>query len=155
MLYEPMIGTLLTLIPVIIKITIIGVIILIVYFFIKEKRKIPLSDSDLITNPSIYVRVFGVNIKKRTVNKVFLVLGALPLLVYPMVLIANVMTIAALFMSESILNTILSLIFVIFTSLYLPVYIICFAIYFKKRDKNIIVASIPLIYVVLMLFIIF
>lgn len=72
-----------------------------------------------------------------------------------MVLIANVMELAALSMSESILSIILGVIFVIFTSSYLPIYIICFAYYLKKRDKNIIVTSIPLIYVALMFFIIF
>jgi hypothetical protein len=155
MTFEPSFGTILMLIPTIIKIAIIGVVIWIGYFFIKERRKSTSSNSALITDPSIYMRVFGVYIKKRTINKVFLVAGALPLPIYPMVLIANVMGLASLHMSESNLNTILALIFIIFTSLYLPIYLVCFAFYFKKRDKNILVTSIPLIYVALMLFIIF
>lgn len=151
--YELSISTLLMYIPELIKFIIIGVAIWIGYFFIKEKRRSTTSDS--INDPSIYVRVFGVNIKKRTINKVFLVLGSLPLLVYPMVLVANIMSLAALSMSESLLNSILAVIFVIFTSAYLPIYILCFTLYFKKRDRNIIITSIPLMYVALMFFIIF
>lgn len=153
--FDPSIGTLLMLIPTIIKVAIIGIVIWIGYFFIKEKRKRISSESDEVTNPSIYMRVFGVHIKKRTINKVFLALGALPLPLYPMVLIANVMGLASLPMSESILVKIGALLFIAFTSAYLPIYVLCFAFYFKKRDKNIFVTSIPLVYVVLMLFVIF
>jgi hypothetical protein len=155
MALNPSVGTLLMLIPTIIKAAIIGIVIWTVYYFMKEKRKSISSNSELITDPSLYVRVFGVHIKKRTINKVFLALGALPLPVYPMALVANVMSLASLSMSESVLNTTAALIFVIFTSAYLPIYLVCFAFYFKKRDKNIIVTSIPLIYVILMLFVIF
>lgn len=154
MTYGLSFGTLLTLIPAIIKIAIIGIVIWLGYSLIKEKRKSTSLNNDLVTDPSIYIRVFGVDIKKRTINKVFLALGALPSLVYPMVIIANIMSLASLSMSESVLNTISVLIFVIFTSSYLPIYLICFSFYFKKRDKNITVTSIPLIYVALMFFII-
>lgn len=152
MSFEPSFGTLLMLIPVFIKAVIIGVVLWTAYFFIKEKRKSSVSKCNLDTNPSIYMRIFGVDIKKRTINRVFLVLGALPLLVYPMVLIANVMALASYPMSESRLDTILTFLFVIFTSSYLPIYVVCFSLNSKRQDKSILVTSIPLLYVVLMLF---
>lgn len=154
MSFNPLVSIFLMLIPTLIKAVIIGMVIWAGYFFIKEKAKSTLTNSDLTNNPTTYVKIFGVNIKKRSINKFFLLLGTLPLLIYPMVLAANAMMLASLFMSASGLGTILSLIFVFFTSLYLPIYLICLVFHIKHRDGNIRVTSILLIYVVLMLFVI-
>lgn len=65
-----------------------------------------------------------------------------------MVIIANVMTLAALPMANSTLDIIKVLLFIVFTSSYLLTYIICFIISLmrKKKDESILVTTIPLIH---------
>ncbi len=153
MVLEPWAQTAFSIIPTAIITVIIGVLVWSVYFIIKEKRKSSSVNSNIIAGSNLYIRVFGTDIKKRTVNKVLLILGALPLLVYPMAMMANMMAIAALFMSENISSTILMLLFVIFTSSYLLTYLTCFVLYFKKRDETILISVIPLIHIAVILLI--
>ncbi|CAM4518520.1 hypothetical protein PATY110618_28310 [Paenibacillus typhae] len=67
----------------------------------------------------------------------FFVLGALPLFIYPFVLLANIMSLAGSWsgQEESILIAIV-LLFIILTSSYPITYIICLVLYLIKKFKN-------------------
>lgn len=143
--FNPWVVTMYKIIPVIL---IGGIIIWTVYSIIMNKRKSNSSANNFSDSPNLYLRILGLKIKKRIINIVLLVLSGIPLLVYPMVIIANVMTLASLHMADNTLHVIMGLLFVAFTSSYLLTYIICFIIYLikKKKDESILVTTIPLIH---------
>ncbi|KUP23382.1 hypothetical protein AWJ19_28835 [Paenibacillus sp. DMB5] len=82
----------------------------------------------------------------------FFVLGAVPLLIYPFVLIANIMSLAGSWsgQEESILKAIVIL-FIILTSSYPITYIISLVLYLIKKLKNknkngaVLVSKLPLL----------
>ena len=92
-----------------------------------------------------YFKISRFKVKKRLVNKVLLFIGAFPLLLYPLVTVANIMTLAALEFSNSILASV-TILFVLFTGSYILTYIIGFALYFSQKDKTILFSLIPLMH---------
>ncbi|AIQ53434.1 hypothetical protein R70331_19105 [Paenibacillus sp. FSL R7-0331] len=82
----------------------------------------------------------------------FFVVGAIPLFIYPFVLLANIMSLAGSWTGEeeSILKAIV-LLFITLTSSYPLTYIICLVLYLIKRIKNktkngaVLVSKLPLL----------
>lgn len=146
MILRPEVALIFKLIPLIIVTVIIGLLIKIVYYFIKEKSKKISDGENLNTDLSMFIKILGVQVRKRSINKALLIIGGLPLLLYPMMMIANLMSLAAFSMSENFIDVLPMLIFIIFNSSYLLTYIICCAAYKKRKDKSIITSTIPLIH---------
>lgn len=92
---------------------------------------------------------------KKLIGIFFTIVGGLPIIAYPFVLIANVMSLAALGApgaSNNILDIVLMLGFLIITSAYPLIYIICILVFFRKsKTKNIIIPAIPICIVLLIL----
>lgn len=85
---------------------------------------------------------------KQIVAILLFVVGGLPLIVYPFVLIANAMSLAG-FMEGNI-NYVLftcALLFVVATSTYPLTYIACLVAFFRKGNRKILTALIPLLHI--------
>jgi hypothetical protein len=75
--------------------------------------------------------------KKRIIDISILIIEGTPLLIYPFVLLANVMTLAGYRTGEeSILFVSTIVLFMIFTTSYPLTYILCWIFYFKKSSRG-------------------
>jgi hypothetical protein len=84
---------------------------------------------------------------KRFWSLLFLIIGAVPLLVYPFVIIANIMQLAAgPSGEENILLIVIVKLFIVCTSTYLLTYLICLVSYIRKKSRRLLFSLIPLIH---------
>ncbi|SNR99013.1 hypothetical protein SAMN05446037_1002259 [Anaerovirgula multivorans] len=150
---NPWLSSVISIIPYIMAFMMICGLYYIGYFYINKRKQAASSSIDLETSEIIYF--FGVGIKKRTINKLFLALSSLPLLVYPLVLMGTIVSLAALGGAKNIFVILPGLLFFLYIISYLPIYIICVIRYSKKRDESILFSIFPLIYITPILILIF
>lgn len=86
--------------------------------------------------------------KKRTINTIGFIAGGIPLLMYPFVLIANIMQLAGVSTNENVFIKIIISLFIFSSSTYLLTYIVCLVVYIIKRNKNNLISLIPLAQIV-------
>ncbi len=88
----------------------------------------------------------GIKMSKKSLNTIIIVLGGIPLLLYPFVIIADLMTIAGVWSGdESIFLIIIVYLFLFLTSSYLITYIICLLYYLRRKNGKLVITSLPLI----------
>lgn len=86
--------------------------------------------------------------KNKTMNTVGFIVGGILLLVYPFVLMANIMQLAGVSNNESVFLKIIANLFIFLSSTYLITYIVSLVVYIIKRNKNNLISLIPLAQVV-------
>lgn len=86
--------------------------------------------------------------KKKTINTVGFIIGGILLLLYPFVLMANIMQLAGVSNNENVFLKIIVNLFIFSSSTYLLTYIICLVVYIIKRNKNNLISLIPLAQIV-------
>lgn len=135
-------------------IVIIGLLLSVGFIYVRTKGKSNSDKTKCDLSAKPILKIGNIEVKIRTINKILLIIGGIPLLVYPFILLANVMMLAALFNGADIYSIIMSLLFVALTSSYLLTYILCWIFYFQKRDKSIFISTIPLIHVTVIIIVI-
>lgn len=86
--------------------------------------------------------------KKKTINTVGFIVGGILLLLYPFVLMANIMQLAGVSNNENVFLKIIVNLFIFSSSTYLLTYIVCLVVYIIKRNKNNLISLIPLAQIV-------
>jgi mannitol-specific phosphotransferase system IIBC component len=81
-----------------------------------------------------------------TTSTVLFIIGGVPLLIYPFVLLANMMSLAGPWTGEHVLLIIVVLVFIAVSSAYPLTYFLCLG-YFK-RSKKIIISLVPILHIV-------
>ena len=87
--------------------------------------------------------------KKRTINTIGFIVGGIPLLLYPFVVMANIMQLAGVSNNENVFMTLIVNLFIFSSSTYLLTYIVCLVIYIIKRNKDNLISLIPLAQIVI------
>lgn len=83
---------------------------------------------------------------KKIIATIFFVIGGVPLCIYPLVIIANLMSLAGFWPAQvNVLLMIFFCLFLLLSSVYPITYIICILQY-KKGDKNVLLPIIPLLH---------
>lgn len=91
---------------------------------------------------------------KITINTIFIVLGGIPLLIYPVVILADIMTLAAESSGdESWYFKLIVRLFLILNSSYLLTYICCFIYFLTNKSGRLWITSLPLIQVIIVIFV--
>jgi hypothetical protein len=148
---NPWMANLIIIAPIVI---IIGFVLWMLYLIIIKQVKGDLQNNRL---QSHYVNVFGLKIRKRAINLVFLILGGLPLLLSPFVFLADVMLLASIGetgIDNNIKQGIGTLAVILFINLYILTYIYCLLKNSKKKDESIIFTSLPLIHITIIVILI-
>lgn len=85
---------------------------------------------------------------KKTINIILFIVGGITLIIYPFVLLANIMQLAAGSSNESTFMRIIVNLFIFSSSTYLFTYIVCLITYLIKKNKNNLISIIPIIQIV-------
>lgn len=129
-------------------ILVIVIIMLMAYLLKREKTSRSLVTNNDNDNPNLYLTILGLNISKASMSIVLLVIGGIPLLIYPFVLIANAMQLAAFGASGnekmSVYLAIIVLLFLALSTAYPLTYILCCC--HKKRKENIYISVAPILH---------
>ncbi|WP_379343545.1 hypothetical protein [Paenibacillus sp. GCM10027629] len=80
----------------------------------------------------------------RKINNIFFILGGIPLALYPFVIIADIMLLAAESNPQSVYVKVLAYLFLILSSTYLLTYLACLFVYSGSGEKKRILSIIPL-----------
>jgi uncharacterized membrane protein len=85
---------------------------------------------------------------KQAISNALFVINGLPLLIYPAVLISNIMSLSGPKPgNQNIFLAITINLFLFFSSTYLITYIACFILYIRKNRENFLISVIPLIHI--------
>ncbi|HEX2951059.1 MAG TPA: hypothetical protein VHV83_16055 [Armatimonadota bacterium] len=80
-------------------------------------------------------------------STILFIIGGIPLLIYPFVLLANMMSLAGPWTGEHVLLIIVVLVFIAVSSAYPLTYFLCLG-YFKRRSKKVIISLVPILHIV-------
>ncbi|TVX89736.1 hypothetical protein [Paenibacillus agilis] len=86
---------------------------------------------------------------KKIMSITLLIAGGLLLFLYPFVMMANIMQLAAYPYVEKGFTLVLMNTFIFLTSIYPLTYIICLVVYLFKKKKSIVIPLIPLLQIVM------
>ncbi len=89
---------------------------------------------------------------KKAMNIFLFVLGGIPLIAYPFVMIANLMQIAGDYSDQSLWSIVWIIIFIAITTSYPITYILCLIFYFSKKRKKIYFPVLPLLQIIVAVF---
>lgn len=145
---QPWIVITFKIIPVIIMIVIV---IWLAYFLMRQSSSVVTTNIGNKLNS--FITIFGINISKVFMSTLLLVIGGVPLLIYPFVFLANMMQLAA-FGEQSNVNIYLEIIvhlFIITSILYPLTFICCFRS--KKKTEKIFISALPLFHIAIILLI--
>lgn len=125
--------------------TVVLLILILLFLSLKSNisKGVPEKDTDSVANN-----------RSKTANKIIsiilFIIGGLPLLIYPFVMLANIMSLAgfAEYGNKNI-SLVIFVLFLISTSTYPLTYIVCLLSFFKKGIGKIIIPIIPLLHILL------
>nr|AYQ72471.1 hypothetical protein EAV92_07765 [Cohnella candidum] len=86
---------------------------------------------------------------KRLVNTICFVLGGIPLLIYPFVVIANIMQMAGESSDDRVYLSVIVYLFLFLSTTYLLTYLACLILFFIIKRKRKLLPIIPLVHLVL------